>query len=55
MAGATREHCLIVANIVGEVRNALKEHPGEDYPSDLRVLVNPSGLYTYPDTYVSTN
>ncbi len=49
MAGATREHNLIVANIVGEARNALKDRPCEVYSSDLRVLIIPSGLYTYPD------
>ncbi len=52
MAGASREHNLIVANIVGEFRNALKERPCEVYPSDMRVKVSPSGLYTYPDAVV---
>lgn len=52
MAGATREHNLIVGNILGEVRNALKNRSCEVYPSDIRVKVSPTGLYTYPDVTV---
>ena len=52
MAGASREHNLIVANLVGEVRNALKDRSCEVYPSDMRVKVAKSGLYTYPDATV---
>ena len=33
MAGASREHNLIVANILGEVRNALKGRRCEVYPA----------------------
>ncbi|MDA1230661.1 MAG: Uma2 family endonuclease, partial [Planctomycetota bacterium] len=32
MAGASREHNLIVANLVGEIRNALKDRKCEVYP-----------------------
>ncbi len=53
MAGATREHNLIVGNIVREVGNALKDRPCEVYPSDMRVKINPTGLYTYPDATVT--
>ncbi|KAA1261439.1 hypothetical protein LF1_39870 [Rubripirellula obstinata] len=52
MAGASREHNLIVGNIVGEVRNSLKSRDCEVYPSDLRVKVSATGLYTYPDATV---
>lgn len=52
MAGASREHNLIVGNIVGEIRNSLKSRDCEVYPSDLRVKVSSSGLYTYPDATV---
>lgn len=52
MAGASREHNLIVGNLVGEVRNQLKGHPCEVYPSDMRVKVIATGLYTYPDVTV---
>ncbi|MCE3015054.1 MAG: Uma2 family endonuclease [Pirellula sp.] len=52
MAGASREHNLIVANLIGEVRNSLKNRPCEVYPSDMRVKCSMSGLYTYPDAVV---
>ncbi|MEZ6127855.1 MAG: Uma2 family endonuclease [Planctomycetaceae bacterium] len=52
IAGATREHNLIVGNPVREIGNALKRFPCEVYPSDMRVKVSPSGLYTYPDATV---
>ena len=53
MAGASREHNVIVGNIVGEVRERLKGKPCETYPSDMRVLVSATGLYTYPDATVA--
>lgn len=53
MAGASREHNLIVANIVRELGNALKDRSCEVYPSDMRVKVAKSGLYSYPDATVA--
>jgi len=52
MAGASRKHNLIVANVVGEMRQSLKDRMCEVYPSDMRVKANPSGLYTYPDVVI---
>jgi Uma2 family endonuclease len=52
MSGGTREHNLIVGNIVRELGNQLKGRPCEVYPSDMRVKVSASGLYTYPDVTV---
>src|SRR5262245_14668281 len=52
MAGASRWHNLIVANVVGELRAQLKGRPCTTYPSDMRVKVSPTGLYTYPDVSV---
>ena len=52
MAGATREHNLIVGNVVRETGNALKARSCEVYPSDMRVKVSSTGLYTYPDATV---
>lgn len=52
MAGASATHNLIVGNIVGELRARLKGGPCTTYPSDLRVKVSPTGLYTYPDAVV---
>lgn len=53
MAGASREHNLITGNVVGEMRQRLKGSPCETYPSDMRVLVPATGLYTYPDATVA--
>ncbi len=52
MAAASREHNLIVANLVGEIGNVLKDRRVEVYPSDMRVKVTTTGLYTYPDVTV---
>ena len=52
MAGASREHNLIVTNCVGEFRNALLERGCEIYANDMRVKITPSGLYTYPDVTI---
>jgi len=52
MAGASREHNLIVGNLVRELGNQLRKGPCEVYPSDMRVKVDRTGLYTYPDVVV---
>ena len=52
MAGASRWHNLIVTNVIGELRSQLKGRPCTTYPSDMRVKVSPTGLYTYPDVTV---
>jgi Uma2 family endonuclease len=52
MAGASRWHNLIVANVVGELRSQLKGRPCTTYPSHMRVKISPTGLYTYPDVIV---
>src|SRR5437016_5167026 len=52
MSGGSREHNLIVTNIVGELRTQLKGRPCEVYPSNMRVKVSATGLYTYPDVVV---
>ncbi len=52
MAGGSREHALIAANLVGELRGQVRHRPCEVYGSDMRVLVEASGLYTYPDLSV---
>ncbi len=40
MTGASREHNLIVGNLVGELRQALRDEPCEVYPSDMRVKID---------------
>ncbi|MDQ2712170.1 MAG: Uma2 family endonuclease [Acidobacteriota bacterium] len=52
MAGGTPNHALISANVAGELRQQLRERPCRVYSSDLRLCVNASGLYTYPDVMV---
>jgi Uma2 family endonuclease len=49
MSGASREHNLIAGNIVAELNQQLRGKPCEVYPSDMRVKVRATGLYTYPD------
>jgi Uma2 family endonuclease len=52
MAGASEEHCLIKDNLAGETRNQLKGGPCRVVTSDLRVKVDATGLYTYPDVVI---
>jgi Uma2 family endonuclease len=49
MAGTSREHSLIAGNVSGEIREQFKNRSCEVHASDMRVLVSPTGLYTYPD------
>ena len=52
MAGASRVHMTIVANMVIGLGGQLEKRPCEVYPNDMRVKVKPSGLYTYPDVVI---
>ena len=52
MAGASRWHNLIVTNVLRELSLQLKGRPCTTYPSDMRVKISPTGLYTYPDVTV---
>ena len=52
MSGGSREHNLIVTNFISELRPLLKGQPCEVYPSNMRVKVSGTGLYTYPDVVV---
>jgi Uma2 family endonuclease len=52
MSGASEQHNLIVTNLVGELRAQLKGRPCKTYPSDMRLKVALTGLYTYPDVMV---
>lgn len=49
MAGASRVHNLIVVNTVSELRAQLRGRPCEAYANDMRVKVERTGMYTYPD------
>jgi Uma2 family endonuclease len=52
MGGGSANHSLIAANFVGEARNSLKGRPCAVFNSDLRVQVQSTGLYTYPDATI---
>ena len=52
MAGASPTHVLIVSNIVAALHGQLRRRPCNVYATDLRVKVEASGLYTYPDVIV---
>jgi Uma2 family endonuclease len=49
LAGASRVHNLIVVNTCAELRAQLRGRPCEVYVSDMRVKVESTGMYTYPD------
>ena len=53
MSGASRRHNLIVTNLVRELSLHLKDRPCEVYSSDMRVKVDVTGLYTYPDVVIA--
>jgi Uma2 family endonuclease len=53
LAGASRQHNRIVSNLVIGLGVQLKERPCNVYSSDLRVKINKTGLYTYPDVVVT--
>ena len=52
MAGGSPEHSLVATNFLGEARQQLKGKPCVPYNSDLRVKVEATGLYTYPDATI---
>jgi Uma2 family endonuclease len=52
MAGASPPHVLITSNVTAELNVQLRGRPCRVYSSDLRVKVNDTGLYTYPDVVV---
>jgi Uma2 family endonuclease len=52
MAGASWKHTLIKDNLAREAGNQLKDGPCRVVTSDLRVKVDATGLYTYPNVVV---
>jgi Uma2 family endonuclease len=53
MTGAQRPHLLIVHNLDREIGTRLLESPCEIYPADMKVKIDASGRYVYPDLCVS--
>ena len=52
MSGASRAHNLICSYTTIHLGNQLQNQPCEIYPADMRVNVEATGLYTYPDLSV---
>ena len=53
MTGASEPHNLVVINTIRELSTQLKKRPCKVYANDMRVKVDPTGLYTYPDVVVT--
>lgn len=49
LAGASERHNLIVLNLAAAIHGQLKGTACKVYSSDMRLKVNATGLYTYPD------
>jgi Uma2 family endonuclease len=52
MSGASLRHNRIVASLAVALGVQLRGRPCEPFFGDMRVKVNPTGLYTYPDVVV---
>ncbi len=52
MSCGTHPHSIVIGNLGGELRIALKKGPCVVTTSDARVRVSKTGLYTYPDIVV---
>jgi len=52
MAGTSERHNLIAGNVFAELHAQLRKRPCKVYVSDVRLKVNRTGLYTYPDVMV---
>jgi len=52
MSGAGRRHNLIAGNVLAELHTQLKKRLCTIYPSDMRLKVSATGLYTYPDVTI---
>jgi Uma2 family endonuclease len=53
VAGARRGHNLVSGNVFYQLHHQLRQGPCEVYQNDMRVRVNATGLYTYPDVAVA--
>jgi Uma2 family endonuclease len=52
MAGASVRHAAIISNLVIEIGAQLRTTDCRVFSTDLRLAVNPAGMYTYPDVMV---
>ncbi|HMZ58941.1 MAG TPA: Uma2 family endonuclease [Leptospiraceae bacterium] len=53
MVGTTRKHNRIAGNLYIGIDRILKSRPCKVYISDLRVQINSTGLFTYPDLIIT--
>ncbi len=53
MAGVTRRHNVVAVNFTSALNQQLLDRPCEVYQSDMRTVVDETGLYTYPDVIVT--
>jgi Uma2 family endonuclease len=53
MSGAPRSHNLIVHNLDREIGVRLFDSPCEIYPGDMKVRIDASGRYVYPDLCIT--
>ena len=52
MAGASARHNLIVSNVIVSLGSQLRKRPCLVYPCDLKLKIESTGLFTYPDITV---
>jgi Uma2 family endonuclease len=52
MAGASNEHNLIGGNVYASLHSQVKKRDCRAYQNDMRLLIEETGLYTYPDIMV---
>ncbi|MFN8397138.1 MAG: Uma2 family endonuclease [Bacteroidia bacterium] len=52
MAGGSSEHGLIIANIVGELRDAMRKRPCRVYPPDVNLAIDAANTVVQPDVHV---
>jgi len=52
MAGGTHNHSQVASNCLGSLWSALRGHPCRPLNSDMRLKIEGTGLYAYPDHQV---
>ncbi len=52
MAGGTPDHSSVQGNVIAELIRLVKHKPCRVFTSEVRLLVESSGLYTYPDSMI---
>jgi len=52
LAGSSEAHNLILTNLLTTLNVQLRKRPCKVYPSDMRLKIPKTGLYTYPDVSI---